>query len=385
MVIAMKDRRIALRSNCFAGFVSLAAAMSVMSIPVGASAADAASPRRVEVHLFGGDMSKGAPLAPWYRSIGITDVWLYPFKGAFPQDQRPEHQQTVAQVEAAGTLDSYRKRQIRYWWFERPVPDFFYHVAKRADAPKSHLWDSSPESDALWSGVCAKIRAIYPDARKAGFSGVVYDNESYYSYQGDEKGTSKPWVWGGHDDQFGLDGNYYRRGLQAGKAIHDVWPDAKVVMVYAFGYQGETWWYRGVKDGGVDLYIGPEHTYGAGPPEFGNQPDQSWWGGRKTKETCDWKRKQFPFIADNQHVMAGVFPIDFNAKRPNYRAKYFREQLQSAAGADPKGPIAVWIWPQGPFTSESWQAIQYASGESAGDYLQVLREYSRASSGEGSK
>jgi hypothetical protein len=350
-----------------------------------ASRADAAPPRRVDVHLYGGDTSPGAPLASWYRSVGITDVWLYPLKGAFPQDQRPETQQTARELEANETLASYRKNHIRYWWFERPVPDFFYHVAKRADAPGSNLWDSSSKTASLWAGVCERIASIYPQARKAGFCGVVYDTESYYSYQGDEKGREKPWVWGGHDDQLGLNGNYYKRGLQIGRAIHSVWPDAKVLMVYAFGYEGEVWYYRGVKDGGADLYIGPEHTYGAGPPERGNQWYQSWWQGRKTKDTCDWKRAQFSYIADNQHVMAGVFPIDFGAKTPNYRAEYFHEQLQSAAEADSKGPIAVWIWPQGPFTPQSWQEVKYASGESADDYLQVLREYSQAFSVKDSK
>jgi hypothetical protein len=363
-----------------AGIIAAVTCLAVVTCFTAVAFADDAVPaRRVEVHLFGGDVSKGAPLTTWYRSIGITDAWLYPVKGAFPQDQRPESQQTIAELESAGTLDAYRKNHIRYWWFERPVPDFFYHTAKRSDAPKSHLWDSSRESDAQWAEVCAKIAAIYPEARKAGFTGVAYDTESYYSYQGDEQGKTKPWVWGGHDDQFGLDGNYYKRGLQVGRAIHDAWPDAKVVLAYAFGYEGEVWWYRGIKDGGVDFYIGPEHTYGAGPPEFGgNDSVHAWWQGKKTKEGCDLKRAQFPFIADNQHVMAGVFPIDFNAKKPNYRAKYFREQLQSAAEADVKGPIAVWIWPQGPFTPQSWLDIKYASGESADDYLHVLRDYSQA-------
>jgi hypothetical protein len=359
----------------------LSVLVALLAVAWASGGVAAESPRRVAVHLFGGDVSPGAPLAPWYRSIGITDVWLYPLKGAFPQDQRPETQQSTDDLVAAGTLDSYRQNHIRYWWFERPVPDYFYARAKRADAPKSNLWDSSAETNTLWADVCHKIGAIYPAARKAGFCGVVYDTESYYSFQGDEKGTQKPWVWGGHDDQYGRNGNYYRRGLQVGQAIHAAWPQAKVVLAYAFGYQGEAWWYRGFQDGGVDLSIGPEHTYGAGPPEFGHQPDQSWWGGQRTKETCDWKRTQFPFIADNQHVLAGVFPIDFNAKKPNYRAKYFREQLASAATADPQGPIAVWIWPQGPFTPQSWQDIKYASDETAADYLRVLRDYSEAFAG----
>jgi hypothetical protein len=340
--------------------------------------AEAASPRAVDVHLFGGDVSKGAPLAAWYRSIGITDVWLYPVQGAFPQDQRPETQQSVHELQAAGTLDAYRKHHIRYWWFERPVPDYFYVIAKPTAAPKSHLWDSSPETDARWAEVCRKVAATYPAVRQAGFSGIVYDTESYYSYQGDEQGKEKPWVWAGHDDQYGLAGNYYRRGLQLGKAIHAAWPKAPVVMVYAFGYQGEVWWYRGVKDGGVELFIGPEHTYGAGPAELGKEYYQSWWQGRATKETCDWKRTQFSYVSDNQHVMAGLFPIDFGAKKPNYRAKYFRQQLASAATADPRGPIAVWLWPQGPFTPQSWQEVNYVRGETAEDYLRALHDYSRA-------
>ncbi|MBE3143605.1 MAG: hypothetical protein IMZ61_06740, partial [Planctomycetes bacterium] len=46
-------------------------------------------PGKIQIHLFGGDVSPAAPLAKWYRELGITDVWLYPLKGAFPQDQKP--------------------------------------------------------------------------------------------------------------------------------------------------------------------------------------------------------------------------------------------------------------------------------------------------------
>lgn len=335
--------------------------------------------RRVEVHLYGGDLRDGAPLASWYRAIGITDVWLYPLKGAFPQDQRPQTQNGVRDLEASGTLGAYRQNQVRCWWFERPVPDFFYETSKRADFPKSHLWDDSPQTDALWAAVCERIISIYATARQAGFAGVVYDTEAYYSYKGDEKGNTRPWLWGGHEDQHGSDGNYYKRGRQMGRAIHAAWPKAKVVMVYCFGYEGERWWYQGVMDGGVELYLGPEHTYGAGPPgDLGSAWYQAWWGGRKTKETCDWKRTQFPFIPSNRRVVAGLFPIDFGAKRPNYRAKHFREQVASAANDDPGGPIPVWIWPQGPFSPQRWEAVNYAPGDTAADYLQVLRDFSRA-------
>ena len=367
----MKDVR---RFSWMAILILLAAA--VFSTPsLVANEAQKPARRRIDVHLFGGDLTPGAPLASWYHEIGITDVWLYPLKGAFPQDQRPEDQKTVEDLVREKTLKHYRDNHIRYWWFERPVPDFFYLTGKGKGGPGSHIWDDSPETDVLWNDVCRRIHEIYPTARDAGFAGVVYDNESYYTYGGDESGKKKPWVWGGHDDQYGKSGNYYRRGLQVGRAIHAAWPEAKVIMVYAFGYQGERWWYQGVNDGGAEVVIGPEHTYGAGPGDLGSQYYNRWWNGRKTKATCDDKRKQFPFIPDNDRVLAGLFPIDFGARKPNYRAKHFREQLESAATED-TAPIHVWLWPQGAFTPESWKAVEYAEGEGAEDYLRALREFS---------
>jgi hypothetical protein len=333
--------------------------------------------RRIDIHLYGGDTTAGAPLAPWYHSIGITDVWLAYPKGAFPQDAGPELQglHSVGELQTARILDHYRRNGIRYWWFERPVPDYFYVRSRSPDFPKSHLWDSSAPTDMAWERVCGKIKSIYPQARKAGFAGFVYDTEAYYSYRKDA-----PWLWGGSEDQYGINGNYYRRGLQVGKAIHTAWPKAKLIIAYCHGYAGERWWYQGLMEGGVDLCLGPEHTYGAGPGNdgLGNQWYQSWWGGRKTKETCDWKRTQFPFVADNRHVSAGLFPIDFGAGKPNYRAEYFRQQLASAANDDPRGPISVWIWPQGPFTPESWRSVKYAAGDTAETYLRAIGEFSSA-------
>ena len=357
------------RIQCIAVFAMLFITTSTLA----ANKSPQKAQRRVDVHLYGGDITPAAPLARWYHQIGITDVWLYPLKGAFPQDQRPETQKTVEDLVRSKVLDSYRENSIRYWWFERPVPDFLYIVGKQKD---SHIWGDGPKIDALWADICKRIREFYPTARKAGFSGIVYDNEAYYSYAVNEKGEQKPWIWDGHSDQYGREGNYYRRGMQVGRAIHEVWPEAKVIMVYAFGYEGERWWYQGVKDGGVDVLIGPEHTYGAGQGELGSEYYNRWWSG-KTKATCDEKRKQFPFAQSNQQVLAGLFPIDFGVRKPNYLARYFREQLASAAGEDTT-PIHVWLWPQGPFTPESWQSIDYAPGESAEDYLEALREFSSA-------
>ncbi len=353
----------------------------VLSVMLMAPCLDAGAGRRTEVHLFGGDISDGAPLASSYRTIGITDVWLYPIKGAFPQDQAPESQQRIDALKQAGTLDAYKKESIRYWCFERPVPDFAYETEKRADKPGLHLWDSSPETDAFWKGVCERAAAVYSEVRAAGFAGLVYDGEAYYSFKGDESGKEKPWVWGGHAEQHGAEGNYFKRGLQLGKAIQGVWPGAKVILVYAFGYPGERWWYQGFKEAGLDVYLGLEHTYGAGPARPGGEWYQSWWQGRKTKATCDWKRTLFPFIADNQHMIAGLFPLDFGVNAANYRAQHFREQMDSAANDDPGGPIAVWLWP--PFTPEGVSKIKCLEGDSTDDYLKVLRDYSCGLPGNG--
>lgn len=341
--------------------------------------------RHVEVHLYGGDAAPQAPRAAWYRTIGITDVWLFPCAGAFPQDQKPETQQSPKEFESNRVIAAYADEGIRCWWMERPVPDVLYQSAK---SETRNLWDDSPETESLWETVCRKAESEYAEVRRVGFEGIVFDNEAYYSFAGDESGKQKPWLWKGHEQQLGMEGNYYRRGKQVGEHINRAWPGARVVMVYAFGYEGEMWWYRGFQDAGCEVFLGAEHTYGAGPGDFGTEYFQRWWNGKKTKETCDWKRTQFPFIPDNRHVMAGLFPIDFNARKANYRARDFREQLRSAASDDPEGPIPVWIWPQGPFTPQSWGDVAYADGESAEDYLSGLKAYSagaRAGRGSGAR
>jgi len=83
-------------------------------------------------------------------------------------------------------------------------------------------------------------------------------------------------------------------------------------------------------------------------------------------------------MQSNQHMIAVLFPIDFGKKAPNYLARCFREQVSQTANSDPHGLIPIWIWPQGPFTYDLWQEIVFAAGDTAEDYLQVLRDYSLA-------
>ena len=336
-------------------------------------AATETSAGKIQYHLFGGDMRIGAPLAPWYRQIGITDVWLYPLQGAFPQDQRTEDQKSVDDLQREGILRSYNANGIRYWWMERPVPDYLYVIQSRSsDASPGVIWSSGESPDAAWKAICEGIRLTYGGARAAGFEGIVYDNEGYYSYVG----PGKPWLWQGHDQELGPQGNYYTRGVQIGKAILSVWPEARVMMVYAIGYPGEYWWYKGFHDSGVDLYLAVEHTYGAGPAKAGDQWYQHWWRPGELKGVVQEKRAFFNFLPDDRHVVSGLFPIDFGAHAPNYDFKYFREQIEQASTLSGSGPFAVWIWPQGEFTPESFRSVAYPAGVTAEDYLGVMRSTS---------
>ena len=328
---------------------------------------------RIEFHLFGGDMTPGAPLASWYKNIGITDVWLYPVNGAFPQDQPRDTQLNVAQMEANGILATYRKNNIHFWWFERPVPDYMYYVDSRVPgAPRDVIWSSSATADARWKSICDGIRSLYGGARNAGFEGIVYDTEAYYSY----KGQGIPWLWQGHEGQLGPLGNYYLRGKQVGDAILSVWPNARVMLVYSFGYLAEYWWYKGLQDSGVDVFLAIEHTYGAGPAKAGDHWYQHWWRPGMLAGVVSDKRSSFDFIPDDRHIVSGLFPIDFGTKNLNYEFRYFMEQISQARRLSGGGPFAVWIWPQGPFTPDSWQSVAYPEGVSANDYFELMRSSS---------
>jgi hypothetical protein len=337
------------------------------------AAPGSAAHAQLELHLYGGDLSPGAPLAPWYKNIGVTDVWLYSLEGAFPQDQEASDQRSVAWLAENGVLQAYRDSGLGYWWFERPVPDYTYFLEMaRRDADSDVIWGTSKPTEARWLSICAKVKEVYAEARAAGFKGIVYDNEAYYSY----RSPSLSWLWEGHTSQLGPQGGYYRRGLQVGAAISSVWPRAQVIMVYGHGYPGEGWWYQGFHDAGIDLYIGVEHTYGAGPPKLGDQWYQHWYSWNRLKGVVRDKRNRFSFIADNRHIISGLFPIDFSSKLPNYDLRYFRQQLEEASSLSGPGPFAVWLWPQGPFTPESWKEIAFGPAGAAEAYWSLMKEFS---------
>jgi hypothetical protein len=150
-----------------------------------------------------------------------------------------------------------------------------------------------------------------------------------------------------------------------------------MIMVYAFGYRGEYWWYKGFADAGINLSLGIEHTYGAGPMELGEVWYQSSWQGKTLKRICDDKRKSFDFILDNQHIVAGIFPLVLDDMKPNYSSLDFEQQMRSAALEDSKGAISVWLWTQGAFTQERLDKIQYPKNDSSEKYISILKRYSQ--------
>ncbi|MBE3063439.1 MAG: hypothetical protein IMZ69_00235, partial [Spirochaetes bacterium] len=285
----------------------------------------------------------------------------------------PEDQQSIENLKKNNVLVSYRQSSINYWWFERPVPDvMYYQDESRADVDKDVIWGDSTFINGQWATMCDRIATVYANVCEEGFSGIVYDNEAYYSYVG----KGKPWLWEGHPGELGPNGNYYKRGLQIGKAIGSVWPRAKVMMVYAMGYPGEYWWYKGFQDAGVDLYLAIEHTYGAGPEKLGDQWYQHWWRAGQLTGVVDEKRTLFDFIPDDRHIVSGVFPIDFGAGKQNYDVRYFAEQLRQVSTLRGAGPFGVWIWPQGSFTPDSWKVVRYPQGTTFDSYWGVMRSYS---------
>ena len=121
---------------------------------------------------------------------------------------------------------------------------------------------------------------------------------------------------GGHEDQYGTNGNYYKRGLQMGKAIHAAWPKAKVIIVYAFGYAGESWWYRGLRGRRRSLHRSRTYLRSRAQKTRSRRRMVSILVGR-TKDEGDLRLETdaIPVRPDNQHVNAGLFPIDFGAKK----------------------------------------------------------------------
>ena len=86
-------------------------------------------------------------------------------------------------VNISGLVGTYSGSGIKTWFMERPVPDFEW-VSTR------DLWNSTAHADAMWAEVVENISKVYPRVQGLGFSGLVYDNEGYYSGTTKRNGVS---------------------------------------------------------------------------------------------------------------------------------------------------------------------------------------------------
>ena len=141
---------------------------------------------------------------------------------------------------------------------------------------------------------------------------------------------------------------------------------------------------------GVQLRVGLEHTYGAGPctsahEEFDHCFQQGFpWSANTTMGVVKRDLQYFDFLQGGaQQIAAGVFPWDLSTNRTNYGVEAFEGQLHSAmcgdnGSSEDEGVAMVWLWQAGvlsPATAAGIHAVE--------NWLAVLRKYSAARNGTG--
>ena len=180
-------------------------------------------PRRLRVGLYvapyigqPGVFTTNDTTLPQYlaETVGVTDVFLPYVSGAFAVDNNTR---MLSPADAEPTVMRYRSAGISTWMEERPAP-----AAEWVEHPPDVLWNTSVASDALWAQIVVRAVQSYSLAKSAGFAGLVYDAEDYY-------GGGKMW---GDEANYGETGQYYRRGVQLGLVIQNVWANVTVIQIY---------------------------------------------------------------------------------------------------------------------------------------------------------
>jgi len=361
-------------------------------------------PRRLSIAYYGASNSN---VTDGYLSVlktsGVTDAWVPYMAGAYAMDCCKKNEAaykagglhagllSLADVKAQKLVESYSVAGIRPWFFERPVPDFEW-----TDTPGAigrGLWNSSAAADAGWSALVANITSVYPQVKALGFEGLVFDNEGYYSGTCKDPidGHLESCLWCQRDASGNTSANYYKRGRQVGEAINKVWPGARVVMVYGFSYPGLIEWVRGHIDAGLNVLIGNEHTYGAGPcsgPYYKGQWYQCAFGSfsgsgkHHLNELLNHEYDSWPAAPSlRQRMTAGIGPLGlggYGPPAPQYESRYLQEQLQSALCDQADGPIDVWLWLAGKLDATNLALINRTAAEPGGasDYTSLLYAYS---------
>ena len=265
------------------------------------------------------------------HELGITDVWIHGVEDAFPTTF---NQGGFPALIGTGVLDDFADRGIRYWLGDHEA---FCTMVRDVAALRD---------DTRWNAVYAKAATIYTQARALGFKGLVLDAENYYPvtpqavamYQTNGENISS-WSF---SDEFGTDGDYYRRGLAYGNVIKSTWPECILIQVYealAYGSnrQGNYWWLQGIHDAGIEIWVSTELTYGAGNNEIA--PDHLGRWHVNMSQLITTVRGLYPMAT---RILPGFHPWNIRTGRPNYLPKYLAEQINQA-----RNQPGFWIYTEG--------------------------------------
>ncbi len=270
------------------------------------------------------------------EKLGATDLWLDYIEGAFPQSN---NNAGFKLFEEKGVLKQLAARGIRYWLSEHEA--FTMMVNNPSDL----------RDDLKWQTTFEQARSIYSKAKKLGFRGLVYDAEDYEGVSGEAaekyKSIGEPvdaWCF---SEEFGISGMYYQRGLQMGKIIKESFGGPLLQVYEARLYAasndrraGNYWWLKGIHDGGTEVWLATERTYGAGNNEITENVSHlgKWFVDMRTYVNA--VQQSYPFV---YRVLPGFHPWNTRTKQPCYLPKYLDEQLIIASEVAP----AYWIYNEG--------------------------------------
>ena len=312
--------------------------------------------------------------------LGITDIWLDYIETGFPQTNRNA---SIEAAVASGALETFKKRGVRYWLGEH---EFFCELVNTPDDLKDDL---------KWATTLRQARLVYAKAKAAGFHGLKFDAEDYALPGPDMEARYKEFTdhitgWG-FKEEFGYDGLYYRRGLEYGRMLKEVW-DCPVIQLYEARLYadkndsrgGNYWWLKGMFDAGVtDISISLEKSYGAGNNEIAKDPtcgDHLYrWFIRLPDLLAD-ARQAYPFA---QRFIPLFHPWNTRTGAPMYLPKYLEEQISDAT----KVTTAFGFYLEGNTSAGDPRDVLKQEnlspyGLSPEDYLEILRDRPSSKKGE---
>ncbi len=335
-------------------------------------------PERHLCHWWSGDPRQDFLDALGYlEDIGVTDVWIDKIASVMP-NSRPNFGFDV--LVRTGVLKKLKSSGIRYWLSE---DEGFGGLVNGPDDLRD---------ERRWRTTLQYARQVYAQARQLGFRGIAMDAEDYQAPSdpavlekyGKVADAVECWTF---NDEFGYSGAYYRRGLELGKVIQEVWGCPVIQFYEAVMYDGipgcrdgNYWWLKGMSDAGVEIWVGTEKSYGAGnrelyDPAFG-YPDFVTYAFVDLPAFIGEVHRRFPFAA---RVLPGIHPwiTGFGDGVPNYLPKYLDEQL----GVVENGAFGCWIYNGGtPSAGDPRKVLKNEAfltkhGIAAQDYVDVFKRH----------